>query len=75
MASTEREIRTELGEEREKLTEAVASLRTEVKAATDIGGKLKSNLPIAAAGAFGLGFLKAGGIGAAARLAFGARKR
>jgi hypothetical protein len=72
MASTkaEQEIRRELSEEREKLASAVDSLRTELGEATNVGGKLKSKLPIAAAGAFGLGFLKAGGVGATMRLVF-----
>jgi hypothetical protein len=68
MGSTDRDIRREIGEEREKLAEAVDTLRTELGAATDVGGKLKAKLPVAAAGALGLGFLASGGIGATARL-------
>ncbi|MDX6473928.1 MAG: hypothetical protein QOK22_2744 [Gaiellaceae bacterium] len=68
MASTDQDIRRELGEEREKLAEAVETLRAELGEATDIGGKLKARLPLAAAGALGLGFLASGGIGATARL-------
>jgi hypothetical protein len=64
MGSTDREIRRELVEEREKLAEAVDTLRTEL----DVGGKLKAKLPVAAAGALGLGFVASGGIGATVRL-------
>jgi hypothetical protein len=68
MASSDQELRRELGEEREKLVAAVETLRSEVGEATDVGGKLRANLPVAAAGALGLGFLASGGIGATARL-------
>jgi hypothetical protein len=69
MAITEEnDIRRELQAERERLAEAVDELRTGIGEATDVGAKLRSNLPAAAAGAFALGFLKAGGIGATARL-------
>lgn len=61
-------IREELRAEREALAGAVKDLKAELGAATDVSGKLKSKLPVVAAGAFGLGFLKAGGIGATARL-------
>jgi hypothetical protein len=68
MASTDQDIRRELGEEREKLVEAVETLRTSLGEATDVGGRLRANLPVAAAGALGLGFLASGGVGATARL-------
>jgi hypothetical protein len=68
MANTDRDIRREIGEEREKLAEAVDTLRTELGAATDVSGKLKAKRPVAAAGALGLGFVASGGIGATARL-------
>lgn len=67
-ADSDRRIREEIRAEREALTGAVQDLKTELGAAADISGKLKSKLPVVAAGVFGLGFLKAGGIGAAARL-------
>jgi hypothetical protein len=70
MGSTDREIRRELGEEREKLAAAVGTLRAELAEATDVGGKLKAKLPAAAAGALGLGFVASGGIGATVRLLF-----
>jgi hypothetical protein len=66
MATTEpseQELRRELQEERERLAEAVDTLRDELGAATDI----RSKLPIIAGGAFALGFLKAGGVGATMR--------
>jgi hypothetical protein len=66
MGSTDREIRRELGDEREKLAEAVDALRTELH----VGPKLKAKLPVAAAGALGLGFIASGGIGATVRLLF-----
>jgi hypothetical protein len=68
MATTEQEIRRELAQEREKLAEAVETLREELGEATDISGKLRSKLPVVAGGALGLGFVFAGGIGATARL-------
>ena len=61
-------IREELHAEREALAGAVHDLRAEIGAAADVSGRLKSKLPLVAAGAFGLGFLKAGGIGATMRL-------
>ena len=54
--------------EREQLADAVEELRTELGDATNIGGRLRSNLPAAAAGALGLGFVAAGGIRATMRL-------
>ena len=70
MATTEpseQEIRRELREERERLAEAVDELRDEIGAATDISSKLRSKLPIVAGGAFAVGFLRAGGVGATMR--------
>ena len=66
--SDQQDLRRELGEEREQLAEAVETLRSELGDATDISGKLRAKLPVAAAGALGLGFLASGGIGATARL-------
>ena len=70
MGSTDRDIRREIGEEREKLAEAVGTLRTELGEAADVSGKLKAKLPLATAGALGLGFVASGGIGATVRLLF-----
>ena len=61
-------LREELRTERAALTDAVGDLRRAVGQAADVSGKLRAKLPVAAVGAFGLGFLKAGGIGATARL-------
>ena len=69
-AKSETEIRDELRTERAALADAVDDLRAELGAATDVSGKRRSKLPIVAAGAFGLGFLKSGGVGATMRLVF-----
>ena len=61
-------LREELHAERTALADAVDHLRAEIGEATDVSGKLKAKLPLVAAGAFGLGFVKAGGIGATMRL-------
>jgi hypothetical protein len=68
MAGAEQEIRREIGDERAGLAEAVQTLRAELGAALDIGGRLRAKLPLATAGALGLGFVASGGIGATARL-------
>ncbi|MCW2977674.1 MAG: hypothetical protein JWM06_2955 [Actinomycetia bacterium] len=68
MASSDQDIRRELAAERERLAEAVGTLRSELGEATDIGGRLQAKLPLAAAGALGLGFVASGGIGATVRL-------
>jgi hypothetical protein len=65
---TTEEVRHELESEREGLAQAVDSLRAGVKDATDVSAKLRGNLPAAAAGALGVGFFLAGGIGATMRL-------
>jgi hypothetical protein len=67
---TPEQIRREIEVEREQLADAVESLRAGLGEATDIGGKLRANLPAAAAGAAALGFLLAGGIGATMRFVF-----
>ena len=67
---SESELRDELRTERAALADAVRDLRAELGAATDVSGRLRAKLPLAAAGAFGLGFLKAGGVGATMRLLF-----
>ena len=69
-AESEMEIRDRLRTERAALADAVDDLRAELGAATDVSGKLRSKLPLVAAGAFGLGFLKSGGVGATMRLLF-----
>lgn len=60
------DVRRDIAQERERLAEAVESLRTGVGDAVDVRGKL----PVLAAGALGAGFFLAGGIGATARLLF-----
>ena len=67
-ADEEQQLRNELREERERLAEAVETLRDELEEATDVGAKLRANLPLAAAGALGIGFVASGGIGATMRL-------
>ena len=64
---TPEQVRREIETEREQLATAVEDLRDGIGAATDIGGKLRARLPVAAAGAAGAGFLLAGGIGATMR--------
>ena len=61
------EIRREIRSAREGLAGSLDSLREGIGEATDIAGKLRANLPLAAAGALGAGFLLAGGIGATMR--------
>ena len=59
------QVRLEIEAERDQLTGAVDSLRS------DTGAKLRAKLPIIAAGALGVGFVFAGGIGAATDAGFG----
>jgi hypothetical protein len=61
---TAEQVRREIETHREELAGAVEELR----AATNIGTKLRAKLPAVAAGALGAGFLLAGGIGATMRL-------
>ena len=61
-------LREDLRTERAALADAVVDLRGAIGEAADISGKLRAKLPLVAAGAFGLGFLKAGGVGATMRL-------
>ena len=64
------DVRRDIEAERDQLAGAAESLRESLGEATNISGKLRSNLPAAAAGALGLGFVLAGGVGASARLIF-----
>jgi hypothetical protein len=64
------EVRRDIESEREQLAGAAETLRDEIGEATNIGAKLRSNLPAVAVGALGVGFLLAGGVGATARLIF-----
>jgi hypothetical protein len=67
---TTEEVRRELESERERLANAVDSLRAEVKDATNVSAKLRGNLPVFAVAALGAGFFLAGGVGATMRLLF-----
>ena len=62
------QVRRDIESEREQLASAVGELREGLGEATDVTGKIRANLPAVAAGALGLGFVVAGGIGATARL-------
>ena len=64
------QVRRDIESEREQLAGAADTLREEIGEATNIGAKLRSNLPVVAVGALGVGFLLAGGVGATARLIF-----
>jgi len=65
---TAAQVRQDIEVERDQLAEAVEDLRGGLAEATDIKGKLRSNLPAVAAGALGAGFFLAGGVGATMRL-------
>jgi hypothetical protein len=65
---TPEQVRREIETERDHLAASVDHLRAEIGEATDIGGKIRSQLPIVTAGALGLGFFLAGGVGATMRL-------
>jgi hypothetical protein len=69
-ARTVDQVRRDIEVEREQLAGAAESLRESIGEATNIGAKVRANLPIVAAGALGVGFLLAGGVGATARLIF-----
>ena len=58
------DLRHEIASEREGLASAVASLREEM----NLSRALRPKLPAIAAGAAGIGFVLAGGIGATMRL-------
>ena len=61
-------VRREIEAERRQLATAVEQLREGLGEVTDVAGKLRSRLPVVAAGALGAGFFLAGGIGATMRL-------
>jgi hypothetical protein len=64
------DVKRDIAVERERLAEAVDHLRDGLGDATNVGAKLRSKLPVVAAGAAGAGFFLAGGIGATVRLVF-----
>ena len=59
------QVRKEVEAERAQLTGAVDSLRSGIG---ETNAKLRAKLPLVAAGALGVGFVVAGGLGAAMRL-------
>ena len=62
------QVRREIEAERAQLTDALDSLRSELGEVTDVGARLRENLPAATAAAAVGGFLLSGGIGATMRL-------
>lgn len=65
---TAAQVRQDIEAQRDQLADAVEDLRGGLAEATDIKGKMRSNLPAVAAGALGAGFFLAGGVGATMRL-------
>ena len=63
-AETEEQVRAQIAAEREQLVVAV----DEMRAAADPTVALRSKLPLLAIGAFAVGFVLGGGIGATMRL-------
>jgi hypothetical protein len=61
-------VRREIEAERRELAAAVEQLREGLGEVAVVSGKLRSRLPVVAAGALGAGFFLAGGIGATMRL-------
>ena len=69
---TAKEVRRDIETEREQLASAVEDLRGGLAEVTNIGAKLRSKLPVVAAGALGAGFFLGGGIGATMRCSLAA---
>jgi hypothetical protein len=67
MARAEEQLRKDIDAERERLASALDELRGSIADAADIGGKLRSKLPLVAGAAASAGFVLAGGVGATAR--------
>jgi hypothetical protein len=67
MARAEEQLRKDIDTERERLASALDELRGSIADAADIGGKLRSKLPLVAGAAASAGFVIAGGVGATAR--------
>ena len=61
------DVLRDIAAERDQLASAVDDLRSGLGEATDVAGKLRANLPVAAAGAVSAGFVLAGGVGATMR--------
>ncbi len=68
MGRSTEEVRRAIERVRDELASSVEALREGIATATDVGAKLRTKLPAAAAGALGVGFVLAGGIGAVMRL-------
>lgn len=64
------QLRREVQAEREELARAVDSLR----GSADLLAPVRARLPLFLAGAFGIGFVAAGGVGATMRLLFRRRR-
>jgi uncharacterized protein DUF3618 len=62
------QVRRDIEAHREELAGAVDALKRDIGEATNIGGKLRANLPAVAGAAAAAGFLLTGGIGATMRL-------
>jgi hypothetical protein len=62
---TPEQVRLEIEAEREQLVGAVDSLKSGIG---NVGAKIRAKLPLVAAGALGVGFVMAGGVGAGMRL-------
>ena len=67
---TMEDVRRDIATEREELADAVDDLRAGLGEVTDVSAKLRERLPVVAAGALGVGFVVAGGVGATMRLLF-----
>jgi hypothetical protein len=65
MPTRETDVRRELAAEREQLVDAVEELRS-----TSVSDALRERLPLLVVGAFAVGFVLSGGVGAVARLLF-----
>ena len=65
---TTEDVRREIAQERDQLADAVDTLRAGIGEVADVKGRLRENLPVAAAGAAAVGFFLAGGVGATMRL-------
>jgi hypothetical protein len=61
------DVRREIAAERLELASSVEQLRTGLGEATDVAGKLRAHLGVAAAAALGAGFVLSGGVGATMR--------
>ena len=62
------QVRRDIETHREELAGAVDALKRDIGEATNIGGKMRANLPVVAGAALAAGFLLTGGIGATMRL-------